>query len=136
MQTVRKSVLVGHPAETMFALVEDIESYPDFLPWCAATEVPERTPELTLARLDIDYHGLKTHIRTRNRKFPPDGMDLDFVEGPFEHFKAHWRFVPLGTDGCRVEFSVDYSFSSKTFEAILGPVFGYIVDTLVERFVA
>jgi ribosome-associated toxin RatA of RatAB toxin-antitoxin module len=135
MATVRKSVIVDRPARAMFDLVDDVESYPQFLPWCAGTRVYERTGELTVARLDIDYHGLATHIATRNRKHAPERMSLDFVEGPFERFKGHWRFVALGEQGCRVELAVDYAFSSVAFEAVLGPVFGHIVETLVERFV-
>jgi ribosome-associated toxin RatA of RatAB toxin-antitoxin module len=135
MPTVRKSVIVPRPADTMFALVDDVESYPQFLPWCASTTVFERTPEATLARLEIDYHGLASHIETRNLKHPPQRMELQFVEGPFERFKGRWHFVELGEEGCRVEFSLDYAFSSVAFEAALGPVFGHIIETLVDRFV-
>jgi ribosome-associated toxin RatA of RatAB toxin-antitoxin module len=135
MRTVLKSVLVPHSARTMFDLVDDCERYPEFLPWCAATEVFERTAEVTRARLDIDYHGLTTHIATLNRKQAPERMDLEFVEGPFDRFKGHWRFVALGDAGCRVEFSVDYAFSSGAMDKLLAPVFGHIIETLVERFV-
>lgn len=136
MPTVLKSVLVQRPAADMFALVEDVERYPEFLPWCSATEVLERTAETTRARIDIDYHGLTSHVSTLNRKQAPQRMDLEFVEGPFEKFKGHWRFVPLGDAGCRVEFALDYSFANAAMDALLGPVFGHIIETLVDRFVA
>jgi len=119
----------------MFALVDGVEDYPGFLPWCAATEVYERTPELTRARLDIDYHGLTTSIGTRNVKRPPGAMALELEEGPFERFSGEWRFVPLGDGGCRVELAVDYAFSNAAVSIALGPVFGSIVETLVDRFV-
>ncbi len=135
MRSVLKSVLVPHSARTMFDLVDDCERYPEFLPWCAATEVFERTSEITRARLDIDYHGLTTHLATLNRKQAPERMDLEFVEGPFDRFKGHWRFAALGDAGCRVEFSVDYAFSSGAMDKLLAPVFGHIIETLVERFV-
>jgi ribosome-associated toxin RatA of RatAB toxin-antitoxin module len=135
MPTVRKSVIVSRPASTMFALVEDVESYPRFLPWCAGTQVLERTDAVTVARLDIDYHGLTTYIQTRNAKEPPERMSLEFVAGPFERFRGQWRFVELGAQGCRVDFALDYAFSSVALEAVLGPVFGHIVETLVDRFV-
>jgi ribosome-associated toxin RatA of RatAB toxin-antitoxin module len=136
MPTVRKSVIVARPCATMFALVDDVEHYPDFLPWCAATEVFERSDEVTRARIDIEYHGLESHIETRNRKQAPRSMALEFVEGPFGQFKGQWHFVPLGEDGCRVEFSLDYEFSNAALEAILGPVFGHIIETIVDHFVA
>ena len=136
MPTVLKSVLVQRPAADMFALVEDVERYPEFLPWCSGTVVFERTPQITRARLDIDYHGLTSHVSTLNRKKAPGGMDLEFVDGPFSKFKGRWRFMPLGDEGCRVEFALDYAFSNAAMDALLGPVFGHIIETLVERFVA
>jgi ribosome-associated toxin RatA of RatAB toxin-antitoxin module len=136
MPTVRKSVIVARPCATMFALVDDLERYPEFLPWCSGTEVFERTPEVTRARIDIDYHGLTSHISTLNRKDAPGGMTLEFVDGPFSEFRGRWRFAGLGDEGCRVEFELDYSFASGAVEALLGPVFGNIIETLVDRFVA
>jgi ribosome-associated toxin RatA of RatAB toxin-antitoxin module len=136
MPTVRKSVIVAHRAAAMFDLVDGVERYPEFLPWCAGTEVLERTGEITHARIDVDYHGLKASFATRNRKEPPEWMRLEFTEGPFERFKGHWRFVDLGGEGCRVEFAVDYGFENRALDALLGPVFGAILATLVESFVA
>jgi ribosome-associated toxin RatA of RatAB toxin-antitoxin module len=136
MPTVRKSVIVPSSSAEMFALVDDVESYPDFLPWCSGTEMLERTAAVTRARIDIDYHGLETHITTLNRKHAPESMSLEFVEGPFETFQGMWRFKALGEKGCRVEFSLDYAFSNSAMEILLGPVFGHIIETLVDRFVA
>lgn len=136
MPTVLKSVLVHRPAATLFALVDAVERYPEFLPWCSAASVEERTAELTRARIDIDYHGLTSHFSTLNRKQAPGRMDIEFVSGPFERFKGHWSFVALGEAGCRVEFALDYSFANAALEAVLGPVFGHIIETLVDRFVA
>ena len=135
MPTVRKSAIVPCTCEQMFALVEDIESYPAFLPWCSGTEVFERTEALTRARLDVSYHGLKTHVATRNRKQAPDRIELAFEEGPFERFGGEWHFSPLGDAGCKVELMLDYDFSSKALATLLGPLFGDIADTMVESFV-
>jgi ribosome-associated toxin RatA of RatAB toxin-antitoxin module len=135
MPTVRKSVIVARPASAMFALVEDCTRYPEFLPWCSAAAFHERGPELARASIDIDYHGLASRITTVNHLAPPERIDLEFVEGPFDNFHGHWRFVPLGNEGCRVEFAVDYTFASRAAEAMLLPVFGHIIETLVDRFV-
>ncbi len=133
--TVRKSAIVPSSCERMFALVEQCERYPEFLPWCSAAEVFERTDEHTRARLHIDYRGLKTRIATHNLKQPPHSLTLEFVEGPFDHFHAQWSFSPLGEHGCKVQFALEYRFSGKAMEALLGPVFGYIAETLVHSFV-
>ena len=135
MPTVRKSVIVPHACEAMFALVERCERYPEFLPWCSGAEVFERTAKITRARLDIDYHGLKSHISTVNRKEAPRRIALELAEGPFERFRGEWTFAPLGGEGCRVELSAEYAFESAALGALLGPVFGHILETLVERFV-
>jgi ribosome-associated toxin RatA of RatAB toxin-antitoxin module len=121
--------------DEMFALVEDIESYPEFLPWCSATEVFERSTAITRARLDVSYHGLKTHLATRNEKHAPERIELAFEDGPFDRFGGEWRFSPLGAEGCKVDLRLDYDFSSKTLATLLGPVFGDIADTLVDSFV-
>ena len=135
MPTVRKSAIVPCTREAMFALVEDIESYPQFLPWCSGTEVFERGPTVTRARLDVSYHGLRTHVSTRNRKQEPESIELAFEDGPFERFGGVWRFAPLGGEGCKVELALDYEFSSGTLAKLLGPLFGNIADTMVESFV-
>lgn len=136
MSTVAKSVIVPHPAGRMFELVDDVESYPEFLPWCSGSKVLERTGQITRARLDIDYHGLKSHFTTVNRKHAPRSMDLDLEEGPFERLKGKWTFTPLGEGGSRVELKVDYELSSKSMDRLLAPVFGHIMETLVDGFVA
>lgn len=135
MTTVLKSAIVAHPCATMFDLVDDVESYPDFLPWCARTQLFERNATLTRARIEVDYHGLKVAVATRNAKQHPHGMTLELVEGPFERFRGEWRFAPLGEHGCRVEFSLDYTLAAGVLEPLLASVFGQIAETLVERFV-
>ena len=135
MAHVRKSVIVPHSCATMFALVDAVERYPEFLPWCPRTEVLERTPELTRARIDVDYHGLKTSFSTRNAKRAPHAMTLELVEGPFESLGGEWRFEPLGAEGCRVELALDYTAAGGALKALMAPVFAQIVETLVDRFV-
>lgn len=135
MPEVRKSVIVAAAPEAMFALVDAVEDYPRFLPWCSAAEVLERTDQLTHARLHIDFHGLKTRFATVNRKEPPRWMHLALSDGPFERFRGHWQFVALGAEGCRVELTLEYAFASRAIEAVLGPVFSHVAATLVESFV-
>ena len=135
MPTVTRKVIVELPAEAMFALVDGVEAYPEFLPWCGGVEVFGRTPVETHARIDIDFHGLKSHVATRNRNEPPEWIHLQLADGPFEHLAGHWRIRPLGPAGCAVEFNLEYAFKSRTMEKVLGPVFGHVVETLVERFV-
>ena len=136
MAQVEKTVLVEHSAAEMFALVDRVEDYPQFLPWCGGTELIERNDSVTLATIKIDYHGVRQSFTTRNHKEMPEWMHIQLQEGPFVHLTGHWRFKPLGEEACKVEFRLEYEFSSKLLQKLIGPVFGYIANTFVEAFVA
>lgn len=135
MPTVTRKIIVDHPAADMFALVDGVESYPQFLPWCSSVQVFARTPTQTHARIDIDFHGVRSHVATRNHNEPPEWIRLELADGPFERLTGHWHIRPLGSEGCAIELVMDYAFSSRALESVMGPVFGFIVETLVERFV-
>jgi ribosome-associated toxin RatA of RatAB toxin-antitoxin module len=134
MKRIRRSAIVEQSAERLFALVEDIEAYPGFLPWCLKTEVQERTPSSTRATLTVGMPGLRQAFTTQNENRPPKAIDLRLVEGPFRHFAAGWRFVPLSDSACRIEFSLEYEFSSPALARLLEPLFGRIADTMVDAF--
>ena len=136
MPTVRKTVIVPHPAEAMYALVADFERYPEFLPGCRQARVLERHPREVKGVLVIDYRGFRSEIATRNRMVRGESITLELLDGPFERFEGHWRFEPLGDEGSRVSLDVEYTFSSGAVQALMAPVFGHITGTLVERFVA
>lgn len=135
MAVVEKSVLVERSVTQMFDLVDRVEDYPKFLPWCGGTELIERTETVTIARIHINYHGAKAHFSTENAKQYPRWMGITLREGPFKHMDGGWNFTPLGDTACKVEFRLHYEFSSKILEKILGPVFNHIAGTFVESFV-
>jgi len=135
MAVVEKSVLIERTATQMFDLVDGVEDYASFLPWCGGTELLERTGNKTVARIHINYHGLKAHFATENAKEAPRWMNIEFREGPFRRMDGGWRFTPLGDTACKVEFRLHYEFSSKMLEKVLGPVFHHIANTFVESFV-
>jgi ribosome-associated toxin RatA of RatAB toxin-antitoxin module len=135
MAVVEKSVLIERTATRMFELVDGVEDYPKFLPWCGGTELLERTDSRTAARIHINYHGLKAHFATENAKEAPRWMSIELREGPFQRMDGSWKFTPLGDTACKIEFRLHYEFSSKMLEKALGPVFHHIADTFVESFV-
>jgi len=135
MALVEKSVLIARTPQQMFALVDHVEDYPKFLPWCGGTELIARTDAHTTARIHVNYHGIKLHFATENAKQAPHCMNIEFREGPFRRLDGGWRFTALGDAGCKVEFRLHYEFSSKLLEKVLGPVFGHIVNTFVDAFV-
>jgi ribosome-associated toxin RatA of RatAB toxin-antitoxin module len=134
MAQVQKSMLVGHSAETMYRLVDEVENYPQFLPWCGGTRIVERSVEVTHAVIDIDYHHIKQSFSTRNTKQGHEWMHIELEHGPFKHLTGHWHFKPLTDSACRIEFKLEYEFASKLLETLVGPVFNYIANTFVEAF--
>jgi ribosome-associated toxin RatA of RatAB toxin-antitoxin module len=135
MPEVHKSVLVAHPAQRMFALVDAVEKYPEFLPWCGGTEVVYRDARITRATIQINYRGIRQSLTTENAKIEPQSMQIRLVEGPFSALEGSWRFTGLGGEGCKVELRLRYEFASRMLEKLIGPVFGYIANNLVDAFV-
>lgn len=135
MAEVKRTVLVGHPAARMFELVDRVEDYPLFLPWCGGASVEARDDTVTRATVHIAFHGVKTSFSTANTKRFPAAMQLALVSGPFRSLDGEWRFTDLGGAGCRVEFSLRYQFASRLLERAVGPVFGRIAASLVDAFV-
>jgi ribosome-associated toxin RatA of RatAB toxin-antitoxin module len=135
MAEVLKTVLVEYTPAQMFALVDEVERYPEFLPWCGGTELHERSEAVTVATIRIAYGGIHQDFTTENRKQIPLRMDLSLRRGPFRHLEGHWLFKPLGDAACKVELRLDYEFANKLFEKLLAPVFKHIANTLVEEFI-
>ena len=136
MAQVQKTVLVSHSAEQMYALVDEVERYPEFLPWCGGVNLIKRDAASTIATLHIDYHGLKQNFTTENHKTFPSQMDIRLKDGPFKHLEGVWRFIALADNACKVEFRLSYEFSNIFLEKIIAPVFSHIANTFVDGFVS
>ena len=135
MSHVVKSVLVPYTPAEMYALVDGVEQYPKFLPWCAGTELHVRDDTTTEATLKIGYMSIRQEFTTVNSKRYPEEMLLRLKSGPFRSLEGYWRFKPLGESACKIEFMLQYDFSSGLLEKVLGPVFGHIANTFVDAFV-
>src|SRR5689334_8348135 len=133
MKTISREAILPHSAEALYALVEDIESYPRFLPWCRSVEV-RRDAGGTRATLEVGMRGLKQTFTTQNRNEPGRAIDMDLVDGPFRSFRAAWRFHPLAAAACRAEFSMQYEFSSAALGKLLEPLFEGIANSMVDAF--
>lgn len=136
MKIIERAALVQHSAAEMYRLVDDIESYPTFLPWCGRTEVLKRDERVTVATIHMAYAGFTQSFTTENFKEPEQAIVMNLVQGPFKHLHGEWRFKPLGEKASKVEFRLNYQMSSSLLETLLGPVFHKIGDTLVDAFVA
>ncbi len=134
MKRISRSAIVQRSAQAVHALVERIEAYPDFLPRCLGAEVLERSPGRTVARLTFGFPGLKQSFTTENANSPGRSIDMRLLDGPFRHFRAAWRFTPLGEEAAKIEFSMEYEFSSRIVAKALSPAFSGLADSMVEAF--
>lgn len=134
MKRISRSAIVEHPAAQMYALVEDIEAYPGFLPWCVGALVHERDAGSTRATLTVGVRGLRQAFTTLNRNTPGEAIDMALVTGPFRSFSATWRFRALSHEACRIEFTLEYEFASRAASRVLEPLFDRMADTMVDAF--
>lgn len=123
-----------YSARQMFDLVNDVESYPEFLPWCSSTTLLSRTEDKVCAELEMARMGVSQRFTTCNRIVPGKSMDIELVEGPFKHLKGGWVFSALREDACKVELELDFDFSGKLINAAFGAVFYQVANTLVDSF--
>ena len=133
MKRIARSAIVEHGADEMYALVDDIERYPSFLPWCQDARV-ETIDGRKRATLTVGLRGLRQSFTTLNLNRPGEAIDMTLVEGPFRSFSATWRFRPLGSRACSIEFALEYEFASRSLGRLLEPLFDHIADTMVDAF--
>ena len=136
MRQISRHALVPFTPAQMFALVEDVATYPQFLPWCRSAQVIERSPQEVIARLQVHKGPLHTHFTTRNRLEPPTLIALNLVEGPFRTLEGEWRFSPIADQGTRVSLTLKFAFANPVNAWLLEPVFEHTCNSLVDAFVA
>lgn len=135
MRRVKKSVLVPYSAKAMFELVDRVELYPQFLPWCDGARAIETRDDGKTARIDINYHGVRAHFTTDNVNRAGESIVVTLRDGPFRHLHGEWRFQPLAPDACKIEFELAYEFATTALEGAVGPVFSHIANTFIDAFV-
>ena len=135
MIQVDKSVLVGYTAQQMFSLVDDVEKYPEFLPWCVGTSISQRNEKISLATINVKYRQLRRSFTTENTRHEPNLIEMRLISGPFRYLEGNWRFTDLGNSGCKIEFHLRYEFSGRLLEKLLGPAFKHIADSFIDGFI-
>ena len=135
MQTVERSALVRYTPAQMFALVNDVASYPQFLPWCTASSVQVITPTEIVAQVHVARSVLQTRFTTRNTLVTDRSISMRLEEGPFRQLSGEWRFDPIGDQGSKVGFRVEFEFSNQLMAAALSRVFESVCAAMVGAFV-
>lgn len=134
MNTLNRSAIVPYSARQMFELVNSIEDYPRFLPWCHTSQVLSRTDEEVVAELEITWKGMHKSFSTRNRLYPHDRMDISLVNGPMQHLEGKWGFHELSEKACKVTLDLEFAFAGGFIDRLFQPVFQHIANTLVDSF--
>ncbi|HJD44052.1 MAG TPA: type II toxin-antitoxin system RatA family toxin [Candidatus Paenalcaligenes intestinipullorum] len=134
MHTVKRSVLVPFSTEQMFNLVADVEKYPEFMPWCGGAEVRHQDEHGMEAAVTISIAGVRQTFATRNEHEFPNRIQLSLIEGPFSDLKGDWEFIPLGEDGCKVVFIMEYAFANRALELVVGPIFNRVANSFIDSF--
>ncbi len=118
----------------MYRLVEDVESYPEFLPWCSDVELHFREGNVVEATLELSRGSLRKRFRTRNTMHPEKSMDLSLVGGPFKHLSGGWTFTQLGDEGSKVSLELEFEFENRALDMVIGAFFEETCNSLVDAF--
>lgn len=135
MPLISRNALVPYTVEEMYELVEDIESYPEFLPWCRSTEVLERNECEVSASIEIAKGALHKSFTTRNRHQKNKIIEMRLVKGPFKHLEGFWRFDTLkNAQASKISLDLDFEFENKLIAMAVGSIFNQIANTMVDAF--
>jgi ribosome-associated toxin RatA of RatAB toxin-antitoxin module len=137
MREVKRSALIAESPARMYALINDIERYPEFVPWCAAARIDSRKDREVVATLNIKRGPLRAEFTTRNLLEPDRRVLMQFVSGPFRVLEGLWTLSPLGDLGCRVELEMRFEFANRVagtlFESLFEDTAASLVDAFVKR---
>lgn len=134
MTLVQKSALVKFSAQQMFDLVNDIESYPRFLPWCVGSRIIKREDDYVEAELIISKGGFKKSFSTRNKIDMGGRITVSLLQGPFSHLEGVWNFMPLREDASKISLDLEFEMSGVLANLAFGAVFNQICNTMVASF--
>jgi len=136
MREIKRSALVAQPPARMFALINDIERYPQFVPGIVSTRIESRSAREIVATMEVKRGALRTEFTTRNALEPDTRIGLELVRGPFRELKGEWRLTPIGDAGCKVELTLRFAFANPLTGIVFEPLFEATAASLVDAFVA
>ena len=129
--------ILPYPPTLLYEVVADIESYPEFLPWCLAAHIREQEDTKLTADMVIGFRGLRESSTSRVT-FDQPGLQIDvtYEDGPFKYLNNHWKFSDQKEDCCHVDFFVDFEFRSRILSKLMDILFHKAVQRMVAAFEA
>lgn len=135
MQVIERSAIVTYTSAQMYALVNDVARYPEFLPWCSASRVEEQSPTRRLASVTVSRGLFRSAFTTLNVLKPDAQIQMQLVDGPFRSLNGEWRFDAIGEHGSKVSFRVDFEFENRIAALALSAAFEAVCSSIVDAFV-
>ncbi|WP_416138963.1 type II toxin-antitoxin system RatA family toxin [Halomonas sp. HK25] len=134
MPTVNRTAMVRHTPQQMFDLVNDFESYPEFLPGCRRARLIERDDAHLIGEMTLGRAGIEQSIATRNDLIEPERIEMSLVSGPFKRLRGRWMFIPMGENTCKVCLEMEFEFASRLLGMAFGKLFQQVAGQLVDAF--
>jgi len=134
MTNICRSALVSFSSEQMFNLVNDVEKYPLFVPFCSNCILLSKEQGFITAKLEISKGGFSKSFTTRNQLHPNNKIDLALVNGPFKYLTGSWDFIPLSDQASKIELNLDFEFSSRLTDMAFSKIFNQLVQLMVAAF--
>lgn len=134
MATIQRNALMPYSAARMYTIVNDVEKYPEFLPWCASSKVISYSETEMEASILMRKGKLNHSFTTRNRLTPNEKIHIELVEGPFKSLSGDWIFIALADNACKIELKLNFEFSNRMVSLLIGPIFTQIANSLVDAF--
>ncbi|HHR5880467.1 type II toxin-antitoxin system RatA family toxin [Providencia alcalifaciens] len=134
MPQISRSALVPFSAEQMYKLVNDVISYPSFLPGCVGSRIISQNSDEMTASVEVSKAGISKTFITKNTLEENKRIQMQLVEGPFRALTGGWQFIPLSADACKIEFHLDFEFTNKLVELAFGKIFKELANNMVQAF--
>lgn len=123
-----------YPAQFMYDIVNNVDSYPDFLPWCGGVQIHQLDNSSMEASILMHGVGLNYWFKTRNTMIPGQSIEMELVEGPFSKLEGLWSFTPLDSEGCKIELRLQFEMKRGLASSLISRAFSRIANTMVESF--
>jgi len=134
MAVIKRSALVPHTPRQMFELVNNIEDYPRFLPWCRESKIIAQTEQEVEGSIEIAWSGIHKHFTTHNSLHPYERINIKLVEGPLRQLEGAWNFIAMGETGCKVDLHLEFELPASFINKLVEPIFNHIANSLVDAF--
>src|SRR5690554_3322527 len=131
---IQRSAILPYPAQQLYQMVNDVERYPEFLPWCSETRLISADDTSMCAEVTASRAGLSHSFVTSNQLVPNERVEINLVKGPFKHLHGIWEFKQLSEAACKMSLELEFDYSGMLIKATLGTLFTHAANTMVDAF--